>query len=124
MPERYPGAEVIQDIGSGLNFRRKGLQALLVRLMRGDQLTVVVACRDRLCRFGFELFDFMVGQNGGQLLVLSQPAHCRESELTSDSEAGRDSVPLLAILHVFSCRMHGRLRYRKEISKDPDIPKP
>jgi predicted site-specific integrase-resolvase len=122
MPEQYPGAEIIQDIGSGLNFKRKGLQALLVRLMRGDKLTVVVACRDRLCRFGFELFDFMVQQNGGQLLVLSQPAHCPESELTSD---------LLAILHAYrfaeasySCRMHGLKRYCKEISEDPDIPKP
>ncbi|WP_198525332.1 recombinase family protein [Kamptonema formosum] len=90
--------------------------------MRGDKLTLVVACRDRLCRFGFELFDFMAQQNGGKLLVLSQPPHCPESELTED---------LLAILHVcrfaqanYSCRMHGRLRYRKEISEDPDIPKP
>ncbi|TAG95952.1 MAG: MerR family transcriptional regulator, partial [Oscillatoriales cyanobacterium] len=33
---------------SGLNFKRKGLQALLVRFMRPDQLTIVVACRDRL----------------------------------------------------------------------------
>jgi predicted site-specific integrase-resolvase len=71
MPERYPEAEIIQDIGSGLNFKRKGLQSLLVRLMRGDQLTVVVACRDRLCRFGFELFEFMVQQNGGAIVVLN-----------------------------------------------------
>jgi len=49
--QQYPDPETIQDIGSGLNFKRKGLQALLVRLMRGDQLTIVVACRDRLCRF-------------------------------------------------------------------------
>ncbi|MEG4883315.1 recombinase family protein, partial [Microcoleus sp. K1-B6] len=54
MRQQYPDAEIIQDIGSGINFKRKGLQALLVRLMRGDQLTIAVACRDRLCRFGFE----------------------------------------------------------------------
>ncbi|MFS8120171.1 MAG: IS607 family transposase [Microcoleus sp.] len=78
MRERHPFAEIIQDIGSGLNFKRKGLQALLVRLMRGDQLTIVVACRDRLCRFGFELFEFMVKQNGGEILVLSNPVHCPE----------------------------------------------
>ncbi|MEG4229210.1 IS607 family transposase [Microcoleus sp. N9_B2] len=78
MRERYPEAEIVQDIGSGLNFKRKGLQALLVRLMRGDQLKIVVACRDRLCRFGFELFEFMVKQNGGELLVLSNPVHCPE----------------------------------------------
>jgi predicted site-specific integrase-resolvase len=69
MRERYADAEIIQDIGSGLNFKRKGLQALLVRLMRGDKLTVVVACKDRLCRFRFELFQFMAEQNGGRVVV-------------------------------------------------------
>jgi predicted site-specific integrase-resolvase len=114
MRERHPEAEIIEDIGSGLNFKRKGLQALLVRFMRGDKLTLVVACRDRLCRFGFELFEFMAERNGGRVVVLSEPAHCPESELTAD---------LLAILHVFSCRMHGLRRYRKEIKEDPSIPK-
>jgi putative resolvase len=115
MRERYPQAEIIQDVGSGLNFKRKGLQALLVRLMRGDKLTVVIACRDRLCRFGFELFQFMAEQNGGSILVLEQPIHCPETELTAD---------LLAILHVFSCRMHGLRSYSKKIKEDPAIPKP
>ncbi|MEG3880955.1 IS607 family transposase [Microcoleus sp. herbarium7] len=115
MRQRYPDSEIIQDIGSGLNFKRKGLQALLVRFMRGDQLTIVVACRDRLCRFGFELFEFMAKQNGGEILVLSNPVHCPESELTAD---------LLAILHVFSCRMHSLRSYSKKIKEDPTIPKP
>ncbi|MBD2159600.1 IS607 family transposase [Limnothrix sp. FACHB-1083] len=115
MRDRYPNAEIIQDIGSGLNFQRKGLQSLLVRLMRSDQLQIVVACRDRLCRFGFELFEFMVQQNGGELMVLDQSVHCPESELTAD---------LLAILHVFSCRMHGLRSYRKAIQEDPNLPKP
>jgi len=115
MRRQYPDSEVIQDIGSGLNFKRKGLQALLVRFMRGDQLTIVIACRDRLCRFGFELFEFMAKQNGGEIVVLSNPVHCPESELTAD---------LLAILHVFSCRMHGLRSYSKKIKEDPTIPKP
>jgi putative resolvase len=41
-----PTSEIIQDIGSGLNFKRKGLQAILVRFMRTAQLTIVIACRD------------------------------------------------------------------------------
>jgi putative resolvase len=75
---QYPDAEIIQDIGSGLNFQRKGLQSLLLRLMRGDKLTIVVACRDRLCRFGFEIFEFMAEQNGGSIVILSNPVHCPE----------------------------------------------
>jgi predicted site-specific integrase-resolvase len=115
MRDLYPTAEIVQDIGSGLNFKRKGLQALLVRLMRGDKLTIVVACRDRLCRFGFEIFELMAEQNGGSIVVLANPVHCPETELTAD---------LLAILHVFSCRMHGLRRYSKKIKEDPTIPKP
>lgn len=115
MQSIYPDAEIVRDIGSGLNFKRKGLQGLLVRLMRGDQLTIVVACRDRLCRFGFELFEFMAQQNGGGIVVLENSVHCPETELTSD---------LLSILHVFSCRMHGLRSYSKKIKEDPNIPKP
>ncbi|WP_323374465.1 hypothetical protein [Nostoc commune] len=96
------------------------------RLMQGDKLTLVVACRDRLARFGFELIQYMVEQNGGQIVVLDNTVHCREichgdtprwrvspeSELTSD---------LLSILHVFSCRMHGLRKYSKKIKEDPDL---
>ncbi|NJR46136.1 MAG: IS607 family transposase [Hyellaceae cyanobacterium CSU_1_1] len=114
MQDLYPHADIVKDIGSGLNFKRKGLQTLLVRLMRGDKLKIIVACRDRLCRFGFELFQFMVEQNGGEIVVLSNPIHCPETELTAD---------LLAILHVFSCRMHGLRSYSKKIKEDPTIPK-
>jgi putative resolvase len=109
----YPDAEIIKDIGSGINFKRKGLQTLLDRLMRPDKLTIVVTCRDRLARFGFELIEYMVEQNGGRILVLDNTVHCPESELTSD---------LLAILHVFSRRMHGLRKYSKKIKEDPDLP--
>ncbi|MDF5722444.1 MAG: hypothetical protein PUP91_18540 [Rhizonema sp. PD37] len=47
--------------------------------MRGDKFTLVVACRDRLARFGFELFQFMVEQNGGQIVVQDKTVHCPES---------------------------------------------
>ena len=76
----YPEAEVIKDIGSGINFKRKGLRTLLDRLLRGDQFILVVACRDRLLRFGFELIEYMVECNGGKLVVLDQSIHSPESE--------------------------------------------
>lgn len=113
MQSLYPDAEIIKDIGSGINFKRKGLQTLLDRLMQGDKRELIVACGDRLARFGFELIQYMVEQNGGQIVVLDNTVHCPESELTSD---------LLCILHVFSCRMHGLRKYSKKIKEDPDLP--
>ncbi|NEN95064.1 MAG: IS607 family transposase [Moorea sp. SIO3I7] len=111
----FPEAEIIKDIGSGLNYKRKGLRAILERIVRGDQLTIVVACRDRLTRFGFEIIEYLVGLNGGKILVLDNPESCPESELTAD---------LLSIIHVFSCRVHGLRKYGKKIQEDSSVPKP
>ncbi|MBI1926870.1 IS607 family transposase [Candidatus Poribacteria bacterium] len=106
----YPNAEIIRDIGSGLNFKRPGLRSLLDRLLEGDQLSLIVAHRDRLARFGIELFRYLVESNGGELVVLDQAVHSPTEELRSD---------LLSILHIFSCRMHGLRRYHRQIKEDP-----
>lgn len=108
MREKYPNAEIIKDIGSGINFKRKGLKAILERAMLGDKLEIVVAHKDRLARFGFDLIRYLVERNGGKLVVLSQIVYSPEDELTKD---------LLNILHVFSCRMHGLRNYKKQVSE-------
>ncbi|NEP48636.1 MAG: IS607 family transposase [Moorea sp. SIO3C2] len=115
MHSLFPQAEIIKDIGSGLNYKRKGLRAILERIMGGDQLTIVIACRDRLTRFGFELFEYLVGLNGGKILVLDQPESSPESELTAD---------LLSIIQVFSSRIHGLRKYGKKIKEDSSVPDP
>lgn len=107
MSERYPNAEIIKDIGSGINFKRKGLKAILERAMSGDKLQVVVAHRDRLSRFGFDLIEWIITRSGGELVVLEQDTLSPEEELTRD---------LLSILHVFSCRMHGLRNYKEQIN--------
>ena len=66
----HPQAEVIKDIGSGLNFKRRGLLALLGRLVRGEKLKVVVAHRDRLARFGVDAIRFLIEANGGEAISL------------------------------------------------------
>ncbi|WP_366513784.1 recombinase family protein [Moorena sp. SIOASIH] len=81
MHSLFPEAEIIFDVGSGLNYKRKELRAILERLMRCDQLTIVVACRDRLTRgsnpsHGFELIEYLVGLNCGKILVFDQPENC------------------------------------------------
>lgn len=112
MREQFPNADIVQDVGSGLNFKRKGLLSILQRLLQGDKFTLIVAHRDRLCRFGFQLFEYLFEQNGGELLVLDKPEVSPQQELTED---------LLAILHVFSCRMHGLRRYENQIKEDKNL---
>lgn len=108
----YPGAEVVTDIGSGLNFKRKGLLTILERLMQGDKLTLVVAHKDRLARFGFDLIKWMVERNGGTIVVLNAIEHSPQQELVSD---------LLAIITVFGARVNGLRRYGKEIKEDSAV---
>jgi putative resolvase len=114
MRKLYPEAEVITDIASGLNYKRKGLKTLLERAMSGDKLSVVVAHKDRLARFGIELIEWIFQFNGGEVLVLNQSIPDPGRELTED---------LLAIIHIFSCRLYGKRRYQHNQSQeDPSIP--
>lgn len=115
MQEKYPQAEIIKDIGSGLNFKRQGLKAILERAMHGTRIQLVVAHRDRLARFGSEIIRQVIESNGGQLLVLSEDSLSPEEELTKD---------LLNIIHVFSCRMHGLRNYKKQVSEALSESKP
>jgi predicted site-specific integrase-resolvase len=114
MRTRYPEHEIIRDIGSGLNFKRKGLKTLLESAIKGDVRQVVVAHKDRLSRFGNELIKWLIESHGGELLVLDEIKQSPEQELTRD---------LLTILHVFSCRLHGLRSYGNAIKKDKDLPR-
>ena len=112
LQSRYPGAEVVKDIGGGLNWKRKGLVALLERLHSGEKLRIVVAHKDRLARFGFELIEWLAKQNGGEVVVLDESSCRPEQELTED---------ILSILDTFSCRLSGLRKYRDKIKKDKSL---
>ena len=71
MRTRYPEYEIIEDIGSGINYKRKGLISLLESANSGDVGEVVVAHKDRLSRFGFELIRWIIEKHGGKLVVLN-----------------------------------------------------
>jgi len=113
MRARYPEAEIVSDVGSGLNFKRRGLLSILERVHAGDKLTVVVAYRDRLARFGTELIETMLERSGGKLVVLNQRDLSPAEELTAD---------LISILTVFGARVNGLRRYRKKIKEDTTLP--
>lgn len=114
--KEYPEHEIVKDIGSGLNWKRKGFISLLERVMRREIEEIVVFHRDRLCRFGFELVESIITFNNARLVVSSSGIFkSSEQELAED---------IMAIIHVFSCRQMGKRRYIKkikEVSKDQDL---
>lgn len=109
LQSKYPNHLLIKDIGSGLNFKRKGLIKLLERSNQGQVKEIVVASKDRLCRFGFDLLQWQFSQNNTELLVLDQTDKSPEQEFTED---------ILAILQVFSCRWNGKRKYTFKNKKD------
>ncbi len=59
-----PVDEWIQEIGGGMNFKRKHFLTLVDRIQRGEILKLIVAHKDRLMRFGFDLFSHIAIENG------------------------------------------------------------
>jgi putative resolvase len=101
--------EWIQEVGGGMNFKRKRFLALIERIQRGEIERVLIAHKDRLVRFGFDLLDHLARGNGCEIIVVNQESLSPEQEMVDD---------LLAIVHTFSCRQYGMRKYKKQIKED------
>ena len=114
--QHYPSFTVVTDIGSGINWKRKGLLAILEFAMQRNIETLVVTHKDRLSRFAFELIGWIVTSNGGKIIILDE--NNEESEhKSSEQELAED---LLSIVNVYSCKHMGKRRYSTKKSKDPE----
>jgi putative resolvase len=101
---------VISDVGSGINFKKKGIKTILDKCLQGSIGTVTIAHKDRLCRFGYELFEYLITYSGGTLRVLSEESINKSSE----QELAED---LLSIVTIYSCRQMGKRKYGKRNSQ-------
>jgi len=104
---------VYQEIGSGLNYKRKILLSVLEQVLSGDVEQVVVSYKDRLARFGVELIEWLLGKFDCQLVVLNRADLSPEREMVED---------ILAVIHVFSCRLYGLRKYKNQVKTDSDLP--
>ena len=68
----YPGYEIISDIGSGVNFKRKGLQNLLEQVYSGTIEEIAILHKDRLCRYEYELIEFICKKAGTRIVVFGK----------------------------------------------------
>ena len=96
----YPQHRVLSDIASGLNFKRRGLRALLDSVHRGLVGQIVIMHKDRLSRFAEDLLEYWFKQAGVQLVV-----HGQGNDTSHTSELAAD---LLAITTVFVASHNGR----------------
>ena len=110
----YASYTLIQDIGSGINFKRKGIQTILDACLQRTIGEVVIAHKDRLSRFGFDLFQSIIEKAGGKITVIKN-----NSNKSSEEELAED---LLSIVHIFSCRQMGKRKYGRNSNENSTNP--
>ncbi len=91
--------EIITDIGSGINYKKKGLQALIQKINHQEISKVVILYKDRLIRFGYEMIEYFCEINDVEIEVIDNTEQSREQELAED---------LIQIVTVFANRLYGQ----------------
>ena len=91
--------EIISDIGSGINYKKKGLQELIKRISQNQVEKVVVLYKDRLLRFGFELVEYIASLYNCEIEIIDNTEKFEQQELVED---------LVQIIKVFSCKLQGK----------------
>ena len=106
--------EIIRDYGSGLNYNRKKWNQLMVEVMENKIKMILVSHKDRFVRFGFDWFEKFCNKFNVEIVVVKNEKLSPHEELVQD---------IVSILHVFSCRLYGLRKYKKQIEGDENIAK-
>ena len=91
--------EIITDIGSGINYNKKGLNQLIDMVTNSEVEKIVVLYKDRLIRFGYELIENLCNKFGTTIEIIDNTEKTEQQELVED---------LVQIVTVFSCRLQGK----------------
>lgn len=98
--------EVIADLGSGMNYRKKGLNKLLEMILKKSVKRLVITHKDRLLRFGAELVFALCEAQGIEIIIIHKGEQPRfEEELAKD---------VLEIITVFSARLYGSRSHKNK----------
>ncbi|MFL5624055.1 MAG: IS607 family transposase [Ktedonobacteraceae bacterium] len=98
--------EWVEDIGSALNYKRKGFNQIMEEIELGRVKRLVIGSQDRFVRFGYDWFEAFCERHGTDILVVNGEALSPSEELVSD---------LRAIVTVFSARLHGLRSHKNAI---------
>jgi len=106
MKEIYKDYIIIEDIGSGLNLNKKGLRKIIDLAIKGKINKLVIAHKDRLVRFGFELIEDLIKKySNGEIVILNK----KNNEKKPEEELVND---VLQIMNVYVAKMNGLRRYK------------
>lgn len=110
--------EIISDLGSGLNYKKKGLVKLIKLICSNQVERLVISHKDRLLRFGSELIFSLCENFGVEVIIIN-----RSEESTFEEDLAND---VLEIITVFSSRLYGSRSHKnkkiveklKEVAKE------
>lgn len=100
--------EWVKEIGGGLNFKRKKFTRLIDQIVLGQVERIVIAHKDRLARFGYDLIVHLCQVHNCELVVMNDEDLSPEQEMVED---------VMAILHCFSARLYGLRNYKKALKE-------
>ena len=108
--------KIIEDIGSGINYRNKGLVELIRQINNNVVDKVVVLYKDRLLRFGFELVEEIAALHQCEIEIIDNAEKTEQQELVED---------LIQIITVFSCKLQGNRAHKakkliRELAENDD----
>lgn len=107
----YPQCKCVSDLGSGLNFKRKKFISIMQQVADGKIKKIVIAQKDRLCRFGFDFVEWFCKLNNCEIEILNSHYQTPYEELMED---------FMAIMHCFSSRLYFLRSYKKKIKQEVD----
>lgn len=102
--------EIVDDIGSGINYNKKGLNYLIDEVLSNNVEKVVLMYKDRLVRFGFDLLKNIFNHFNTDIELIDNTEKNEQEELFED---------LVQIITVFGARISGKRAHKaKEIIKE------
>ena len=110
MEKKYPAHEIISDIGSGLNFKRKGLNKIIDYAINGEIEVVIITYKDRLARFGYDLINRLVEDYSNGKIKIEN----KKEESTPTEEISKD---IISIMNVYVAKINGLRKYKNKIKR-------
>jgi excisionase family DNA binding protein len=104
--EKFKSNHVISDLGSGLNYKKPGLKALLEAIHNRSFSHLVLTHKDRLLRFGSEIIFYLCEAQGIEVIILDD-----DKNMSFEMELSADVIELMT---VFCARLHGRRAHQNK----------
>ncbi len=104
LKEKYPHHKVLYDFGSGLNIKRKKFLRILEHVLSGNVDEIVVAYKDRLSRFHFDLIELICRKFQTKITVLNEDENKEPAEEFSED--------LISIITYFTAKYYGSRKYK------------